>query len=110
MPLHFEFGPSRKTETETRIRYSLKRQFRLGLGGYGGVNLGTRQKLKYRVDGQRIKEKSVGIFDPNQFVYGLSGWIGVGCVQFTVRYDLQTILKNTEVLENNISFGLRIEI
>ena len=110
IPLHFEFGPSRKTENETRIRYSIRRQFRLGVGGYGGINLGTRQKLKYRVDGQRIKEKSVGIFDPNQFVYGLSGWIGVGCVQFNVRYDLQTILKNSEVQEKNISFGLRFEI
>ena len=110
VPLHFEFGPSRKTETETRVRYSLRRQLRIGVGGYGGVNLGTRQKLKYRVDGQRIKEKSVGIFDPNQFVYGLSGWIGIGCVQFNVRYDLQTILKNTEVQEKNISFGLRFEI
>ena len=109
-PVHFEFGPSRKTETETRVRYSVKRSFRIAVGGYGGVNLGTRQKLKYRVDGQRIKQKSIGIFDPNQFVYGLSGWIGVGCVQFNVRYDLQTILKNSEIKENNISFGLRFEI
>ena len=110
IPLHFEFGPSRKTETETRVRYSIRRQLRIGVGGYGGINLGTRQKLKYRVDGQRIKEKSAGIFDPNQFVYGLSGWIGIGCVQFNVRYDLQTILKNTDVQEKNISFGLRFEI
>ena len=110
IPLHFEFGPSRKTETETRVRYSIKRSLRIAVGGYGGVNLGTRQKLKYRVDGQRIKQKSVGIFDPNQFVYGVSGWIGVGCVQFNVRYDLQTILKNTEIQENNISFGVRFEI
>ena len=110
VPLHFEFGPSRRTETETRVRYSIRRQLRIGVGGYGGINLGTRQKLKYRVDGQRIKEKSAGIFDPNQFVYGLSGWIGVGCVQFNVRYDLQTILKNSEIQENNISFGLRFEI
>ncbi|MGB5237804.1 MAG: hypothetical protein WBM43_10590 [Flavobacteriaceae bacterium] len=110
IPLHLEFGPTKKTVTETRVRYSIKRQLRIGLGGYGGVNMGTRQKLKYRVDGNRIKEKSANIFDSNQFVYGLSGWIGVGCVQFNVRYDLQTILKNTEVLEKNILFGVRFEI
>ena len=110
IPLHFEFGPSRKTESEMRIRYSLRRQFRIAVGGHAGVNMGTRQKLKYRANGDRIKEKSANIFQPNQFVYGLSGWIGVGCVQFNVRYDLQTILRNTDIKENNISFGLRIEI
>jgi hypothetical protein len=110
IPLHLEFGPSKKTVSETRVRYSIKRQLRLGLGGYGGVNMGTRQKLKYRVDGNRIKEKSANIFDSNQFVYGLSGWIGVGCVQFNVRYDLQTILRNTDIQEKNILFGVRFEI
>lgn len=110
VPLHFEFGPSRKTVSETRVRYSLKRQLRIGVGGYGGINLGTRQKLKYQLDGEKVKQKSAGIFNPNQFVYGLSGWIGVGCVQFNVRYDLQTILKDSEIKENNILFGLRFEI
>ncbi len=110
IPLHFEFGPSRKSQSDSRLRYSINNQFRIGVGGFAGVNLGTRQKLKYSMDGQRIKEKSKGLFDPNQFVYGLSGWIGVGCVQFQIRYDLQTILKNTEIEENNISFGLRFEI
>ena len=110
IPLHLEFGPTKKTVSETRVRYSIKNQLRIGLGGYGGVNMGTRQKLKYRVDGNRIKEKSANIFDSNQFVYGLSGWIGVGCVQFNVRYDLQTILRNTEILEKNILFGIRFEI
>ncbi len=110
VPLHLEFGPTRKTVTETRVRYSIEKQLRIGLGGYGGVNMGTRQKLKYRVDGNRVKEKSANIFDSNQFVYGLSGWIGIGCVQFNVRYDLQTILRNTEIQEKNILFGLRFEI
>ncbi|MGI9545829.1 MAG: hypothetical protein ACR2MM_01225 [Flavobacteriaceae bacterium] len=110
VPLHFEFGPSRKTVSETRVRYSSRSQFKIAVGGYGGINLGTRQKLKYRLDGEKIKEKSTGIFNPNQFVYGLSGWIGVGCVQFNVRYDLHTILKDWEIQENNISFGLRFEI
>jgi hypothetical protein len=110
IPLHLEFGPTKKTVSETRVRYSIKRQLRIGLGGYGGVNMGTRQKLKYRLDGNRVKEKTANIFDPNQFVYGLSGWIGVGCVQFNVRYDLQTILRNTDILEKNILFGVRFEI
>lgn len=110
IPLHFEFGPTKKTVSDTRVRYSIKNQLRIGVGGFGGINLGTRQKLKYRLDGERTKEKSTGIFNPNQFVYGLSGWIGVGCMQFNVRYDLQTILKDSEIMENNISFGLRFEI
>ena len=45
-PVHFEFGPSKFRENEKTIRYSLRNQFRVGLGGYGGFNLGTRQKLE----------------------------------------------------------------
>ncbi|MFV8224900.1 hypothetical protein, partial [Christiangramia aquimixticola] len=40
MPLHFEFGPSSKTETENRIRYSTEGKLKIGLGGYAGFNLG----------------------------------------------------------------------
>ncbi len=109
-PLHFEFGPSKKTITDTNIRYSISRQFRLGIGGYTGINLGTRQKLKYSSNGENIKVKNKGGFNPNEFIYGVSGWIGVGSVQFNVRYDLQTILKDSDIQENNISFGLRFEI
>ncbi len=37
----------RKLDREDRIRYVNNNKFKIGLGGYGGFNLDTRQKLKY---------------------------------------------------------------
>ena len=45
-PVHFEFGPSKKIERENYYRYSTNDQFKIGLGGYAGFNIGERQKLK----------------------------------------------------------------
>ncbi|MDO1499631.1 hypothetical protein Q2T40_05720 [Winogradskyella maritima] len=43
VPIHFEFGPSKKRDYTNRIRYTTDGQFKVGLGGYGGVRLGTQQ-------------------------------------------------------------------
>ena len=110
VPVHFEFGPSRKIVNDDTMRYSLTDQFRIGLGAYGGLNIGHRQKLKYRVDGEKIKEKRKGGLDANDFVYGLSGYIGIDCVLLYVKYDLNEIFEDSVQGQQNISFGLRIEL
>ncbi len=110
IPVHFEIGPSRKTETENTIRYSIRDQFRLGLGGYGGFNIGHRQKLKYDDNGNRVKEKLKGGLDVNSFVYGLSAYMGVDCFLLYVKYDLQPIFNDSVLEHNNISFGLRFDL
>ena len=46
-PMHFEFGPSKRIDKENYFRYSTRKKFKIGLGGYAGVNIGARQKLKY---------------------------------------------------------------
>ena len=55
-PVHFEFGPSRKIERKTYFRYTTRNQFKMGLGGYAGFNIGSRQKLKYSMDGEKVKD------------------------------------------------------
>ncbi|MGM0392588.1 MAG: hypothetical protein ACQEQB_12625, partial [Bacteroidota bacterium] len=77
-PVHFEFGPSKRTETEKYFRYSTHGMFKIGLGGYAGFNIGERQKLKYREDGDKIKEKLNGDYNTNEFIYGLSGYLSLG--------------------------------
>lgn len=56
-PVHFEFGPSRRIDREDYFRYSTRNQFKIGIGGYAGFNIGTRQKLKYSVDGEKLRIK-----------------------------------------------------
>lgn len=109
-PVHFEFGPSKFRKGEKTIRYSLRNQFRIGLGGYGGFNLGTRQKLKYDRAGERVKDKLKRGYNTTNFVYGLSGYLGFDDILLYAKYDLNPIFKNATVEQYNISLGLRFEL
>ncbi|APY10537.1 hypothetical protein BWZ22_04455 [Seonamhaeicola sp. S2-3] len=109
-PVHFEIGPSKKIEKDTYFRYSTKKQFKLGLGGYAGFNIGTRQKLKYKLDGERIKEKQKRGLNTTDLVYGLSGYMAFGNAALYVKYDLSPIFKDQLVDQNNISIGVRFDM
>lgn len=109
-PLHFEFGPSSKTESENYLRYSTKGKFKIGLGGYAGFNIGERQKLKYKIDGDKQKDKLKGDYNTNDFVYGLSGYLGWGWATLYAKYDLNPIFKDPNPELHNISLGLRFDV
>jgi len=110
VPLHFEVGPSRKRVSEHRIRYSLKKQFRFGFGGYGGIKLGARQKLKYSRNGDNVKDKLKGGYNASDFIYGVSTYMGAGGVLLYFKYDLNPIFRNAEVEQRFIALGLRLDI
>jgi hypothetical protein len=110
IPIHFEFGPSRTRISGNHVRYSLRHQFRIGLGGYGGFNMGTRQKLKFNENGSKQKLKIKGGLNSNPFIYGLSAYMGVDCFLLYVKYDLNPIFKSPSLEQRNISMGLRFDI
>ncbi|TAI46890.1 hypothetical protein [Flagellimonas allohymeniacidonis] len=109
-PVHFEFGPSRFRESENSIRYSIQNQFRIAVGGYGGFNLGTRQKLKYNQDGERVKDKLKRDYNTSDLIYGLSAYMGFDGVLLYLKYDLNPIFKDADIEQNNISLGLRFDL
>jgi hypothetical protein len=109
-PVHFEFGPSKKIESERSVWFSTKKQFKIGLGGYAGVNIGERQKLKYEEDGEDVKQKLKGDYNTNDFIYGLSGYIGFGGTSVYVKYDLNPIFDDPNTELRNISAGLRFDL
>ena len=109
-PLHFEFGPSKLTQSEDKIRYDIHNQFRVGLGGYAGFNLGARQKLKYELDGENVKDKIKRDYNSSSFVYGLSAYAGFDSVQLYLKYDLNPIFQDAPVEQRNISLGLRFDL
>ena len=109
-PLHFEFGPSKKLERDTHIRYINNNKFKIGIGGYGGFRLGTQQKLRYKENGDNVKQKIHRNYNTNDFVYGLSGYIGVGDTSLYVKYDLNPIFKDQVIDQNNISLGVRFDM
>lgn len=109
-PVHFEFGPSKFTKSEGKIRYSLHNQVRFGIGGYGGFNIGTKQKLKYTRDGRDVKDKLKGRYDTSNFIYGLSAYLGFDGVQLYAKYDLNPIFQNAAVEQRNVSLGVRFDL
>ena len=109
VPIHFEFGPSKKIEREDYFRYSTYKKFKIGVGGYGGFVLQSLQKLKYKEDGQKQKDKFKD-YNTNNFVYGISSYISWGNVGIYAKYDLSTIFKDQAIDQNNISLGLRFDM
>ena len=109
-PVHLEFGPSKKIDKGDYFRYSTHNKLKIGLGGYAGLNIGSMQKLKYKEDGNRIKDKQRGGFEVNEFVYGLSGYLAWGDTALYVKYDLNPLFKDQAFDQNNISVGLRFDM
>jgi hypothetical protein len=110
VPIHLEFGPSKKLERENYFRYSTHRMFKFGIGGYVGFNMSTRQKLKYSDGGSTQKEKIKKSYNTNNFIYGISSYIGVGDFAVYCKYDLNTIFNDPNSDQNNISLGVRIDM
>lgn len=109
-PVHLEFGPSKLNKTEETMRYSLRNQFRIGLGGYAGFNMSTRQKLKYDRNGDNVKDKLKRGYNTNDLIYGLSAYAGVDGVLLYVKYDLNPIFKDALIEQRNVSLGLRFDL
>lgn len=109
-PVHLEFGPSKLHKTDKSIRYSLTNQFRLGIGAYGGFNMGTRQKLKYDRNGENVKDKNKRGYNTNDLVYGLSAYIGFDGVLLYAKYNLNPIFKDAAIEQHNIALGLRFDL
>lgn len=109
-PVHFEFGPSKRIDRDTYYRYSTHKKFKIGVGGYAGFNVGTRQKLKYTADGEKIKDKIKRNYNATNLVYGLSSYVAIGDTALYVKYDLSPIFEDQSVKQNNISLGVRFDM
>ncbi|HUH29652.1 hypothetical protein [Gelidibacter sp.] len=107
IPIHFEFGPSKLKDYGDRIRYFTDDQFKIGIGGFAGVNLATNQKLKYKENGNNQKDKFKSDYNTTNLVYGVSGYIGVGDFSVYAKYNLNELFKDQAVDQHNVSLGLR---
>ena len=110
VPIHFEFGPSKMRDYSDRIRYTTDNQFKIGIGGYGGLRLATQQKLRYKEEGDFVKSKTRRNFNASNFVYGLSAYIGVGDISLYAKYDLNPLFNDQQFDQHNVSLGLRLDL
>ena len=109
-PVHLEFDFSgKRTDKEGNSYFKTHDSFRLGIGGYGGFRVKSKQILKYEENGNDIKIKEKGDFNVSEFTYGLSGYIGYGQTSLYVKYDLNPMFKNNNIDQNNVSLGIRFD-
>lgn len=108
-PLHLEwdFSKSKKYD-DGFVRARTNRSVRLGVGGFLGFKLGTRQYLEYRDNNNtEVKEVQFDNFNMNTVNYGLSAYLGYRSTSFYVKYDMNPLFQNTNI--NNISMGIRFD-
>lgn len=108
-PAHIEWDFSKNKKYKSgKVRDRTNRALRIGLGGFVGFKLGTRQYLEYRdVNNVEIEQVQFDNFNMNIFNYGLSTYVGYRDTSFYVKYDLNPLFQNTET--RNISMGIRFD-
>ena len=109
MYLELDFSKPKVDDKNGKKRFRTNSGVRIGAGGFVGVNLKTKQILKYKQDGKRTRDVQKGDFKVNNFVYGLSAFIGHRDTSFYVKYNLNELFKNASSEQNNISFGVRFD-
>ncbi|MFC6096994.1 hypothetical protein ACFPVY_10095 [Flavobacterium qiangtangense] len=110
LPLHLEFDFTKKKIDGDKVYFRSHESFRFGIGGYAGVNVKSKQILRYEVDDREVKERTKGDFNVNNFVYGLSAYVGYGQMSLYAKYDLSPLFKDNVVDQNNVSLGLRFDL
>lgn len=110
-PIHleFDFTPKKISADGTKTYFRTHESFRLGVGGYAGVRVKSKQILKYELDDLKIKDKQKGDFNVSDFNYGLSAYLGYGSTSLYVKYDLNNMFKDNNIAQNNVSLGIRFD-
>jgi hypothetical protein len=111
VPIHFELDFTKPKIVNDNKIFKSHDGFRIGFGGFAGVNVKTKQILKFDDSlGNSVTQRSKGNYNTNDFVYGLSSYIGFRQTSLYVKYDLNTLFTDNIVKQNNISLGLRFDL
>lgn len=109
-PMHFELDFSKnRVYSDDEVVDRTHQDVRIGLGGFFGFKLGTRQYLEYvNAQGVRVEEVQKADFNMNTVNYGLSAYIAYEGIGLYAKYDLNPLFQNTNI--RNISLGVRFDI
>lgn len=110
LPLHLEFDFTKPQVSNGKTYFRTHKSFRFGIGGYAGINVKSKQILKYDQDDLDYKTTIKGDYNVNNFIYGLSSYIGYREFSLYAKYDLNPLFQNNLVKENNISLGIRVDL
>lgn len=109
-PVHLEFDFSKTEIKDDKRIFHTHDSFRFGIGGYAGANLKSKQILEYERGNKDVREKSKGNYNVNDFIYGVSTYIGYKETSLYIKYDLNPLFHENAVDQNNISLGVRFDL
>ncbi|MBK0370364.1 hypothetical protein [Flavobacterium agrisoli] len=109
VPLHLEFDFSKPKIHDGETYFRTHKSFRMGVGGYAGINVKSKQILKYEDNDLKSTEKTKGDYNVNNFIYGVSAYMGYRTTSLYVKYDLNELFENNSIAANTISFGVRFD-
>lgn len=110
VPVHFELDFTPRKVVDDKTYYPIHDSFRIGFGGYAGFNVKEKQILKYKDDNDnKVKDRTKGDFNVNDFVYGVSAYVGYGDISLYAKYDLQSVFASNDIDQNNLSLGIRFD-
>ncbi|MCD9575939.1 TdeIII family type II restriction endonuclease [Flavobacterium soyae] len=109
-PVHLEFDFTKARESNGKKYFKTHKSFRFGVGGYAGINVKSKQILKFEEDDLKYKTTIKGDYNVNNFIYGLSSYIGYRELSLYFKYDLNPIFQDNLTKENNVSLGLRLDL
>ncbi len=110
-PLHLQFGSKGIRTNSKGNRYYSDHNFKVGVGGFAGINLLNTNKLKYtNADGQRIKQRIRDDFNTTNLLYGLSAYVGWDDFSFYAQYNLNPMFTDNAVDTHNIQLGIRFDL
>ncbi len=110
VPFHLEFDFSKSDASKGSDGFITHNGFRVGLGGYAGGNLKSKQVVHYKQDGHDYRNREKGNFNTNDFIYGLSAYVGYRGTSLYMKYDLSPVFQNNVIDQNNVSLGVRFDI
>ena len=109
VPLHLEFDFTKSKDKDGKKIFRTHESVRFGIGGYAGFRVKSKQKLCYEIDGNEFSSKEKGDFNVNDFICGVSTYIGYKETSLYLKYDLNPLFKDNAIKQNNISLGVRFD-
>ncbi|SDG56440.1 coiled-coil domain-containing protein [Psychroflexus sediminis] len=107
IPIHFQFGSSKTRLLDNGNKRFSDHDFKIGIGGFAGINILNTQKLKFD-DGRRDEKlKQRDDFNTNNLLYGLSTYIGWEDFAVFAQYNLNPIFTDNIRDLNNFQLGVR---
>jgi hypothetical protein len=109
VPLHFEFDFTKPKIKDGNKIFRTHQSVRFGIGGYSGFRLKSKQKLCFDYNGNDAHTKEKGDFNVNDFIYGVSTYLGYKQTSLYVKYDINPLFEDNDIDQNNISAGIRFD-